>query len=316
MTSLSFISLPLTATMESLLLDVEKNVLESKLGAVTDVGISLAAACVAISMIGIGSQYLRAAQFDWWQFIRPILIFVLVCNFSTLVLGPVRGIAGVYNTRLADSVGSSVEEFKTVFRERAEEMCREEFGSEEEEFFSPESDDRWFVRKLKSIGNSVVRSFFNIREKMNLGVGTLFSGILFFFLNMYSSLMIIISSMYLIVMALIGPFTFALAILPAFPGGIKLWVERYIQYTLWQPLVYIIMYIGTEIMIQGNQSASWGGFWTWLFMCVSIFTMIKQVPGIASFIIESAGTESLANQLSGIGGQALQKASSASMILR
>ena len=34
------------------------------------------------------------------------------------------------------------------------------------------------------------------------------------------------------------------------------------------------------------------------------------------FIIESAGTEALANQMSGIGGQLLQKASSAAMILR
>ena len=76
------------------------------------------------------------------------------------------------------------------------------------------------------------------------------------------------------------------------------------------------MYIGTQIMILGNQNASWGGFWAWCFMCIAIFTVIKQVPGIASLIIESAGTEALANQLSGLGGQLLQKASSASMIIR
>ncbi len=316
MSTLSVI-LPLQTTMESLLLDVEQNVLGAKLGAVTDVAISLAAACVAISMIGIGSKFLDGNGFKFKEFVRPLLIFVVVCSFSTVVLGPIRGIAGVYNTRLAASMGTSVEEFKELFRARAEEMCHEQFGSDgDTEHFAHEEDDGWLAEKLKNIGNSVVGAFFGIREAVNLGAASLFSGILFFFLNMYASIMIIISSMYLTVMALIGPFTFAIAILPAFPGGIKLWVERYIQYTLWQPLVYIIMYIGTEIMIQGNQAPSWGGFWTWLFMCIAIFTMIKQVPGIAAFIIESAGTEALANQLSGVGGQALQKAGSASMIMR
>ncbi len=309
--------MPLQATMESLLLDVEQNVLGAKLGPVTDVAISLAAACVAIAMIGIGSKFLDGNGFKFKEFARPLVIFVVVCSFSTVVLGPVRGIAGVYNTRLAASVGTSVEEFKELFRTRAEEMCHEQFGSDgDTEYFEHEDDDWWITRQIKNIGNSIVGAFFDIREAINLGIGTLISGIMFFFLNMYSSIMIIISTMYLTVMALIGPFTFAIAILPAFPGGIKLWIERYIQYTLWQPLVYIIMYLGTEIMILGNQGASWGGFWTWFFMCIAIFTMIKQVPGIAAFIIESAGTEALANQLSGLGGQALQKAGSASMIVR
>ena len=309
--------LPLTATMESLLRELERSVLETKLDAVTGVAVSLAAACCAISLIGIGSKYLKGLQFDWWQFVRPLLIFLLVCNFSTLVLGPIRGIAGVYNTRLAAAVGTSTESFKAVFREKAEAMCHQEFGRDDDvESYEVKEDDNWFVRTAKKIGNKITRSFFNINESMNLGAATVISGILFFFMNLSVSVMIIIARLYLIVMALIGPFTFAISILTAYPGGIKLWVERYIQYTLWQPLLYMVMYIGTEIMVQGNQTATWGGFWAWCFMIVAIFTAIKQVPAFASFIIESAGTEALANQMSGIGSQVLQKASSAAMLFR
>ena len=309
--------LPLAATMESMLNAVEKGVLSDKLGAVSSVAVSLAAACTAITLIGIGSKYLKGLQFDWWQFVRPLLIFLLVCNFSTLVLGPIRGIAGVYNTQLAAAVGTSTESFKAVFREKAEAMCHQEFGRDDDvESYEVKEDDNWFVRTAKKIGNKITRSFFNINESMNLGAATVISGILFFFMNLSVSVMIIIARLYLIVMALIGPFTFAISILTAYPGGIKLWVERYIQYTLWQPLLYMVMYIGTEIMVQGNQTATWGGFWAWCFMIVAIFTAIKQVPAFASFIIESAGTEALANQMSGIGGQVLQRASSAAMILR
>ena len=314
---LNSLTIILAASMESILNAVEKGVLTDKLGSVTSVAISLAAGCTAISLIGIGSKFMKGVQFDWWQFVRPILIFFLVCNFSTLVLGPIRGIAGVYNTRLAAAVGTSTESFKAVFREKAEAMCHQEFGRDEDtDSYEVKEDDNWFVRTAKKIGNKITRSFFGINEAMNLGAATVVSGILFFFMNLSVSVMIIISHLYLIIMALIGPFTFAISILTAYPGGIKLWVERYIQYTLWQPLLYMVMYIGTEIMVQGNQTATWGGFWAWCFMIVAIFTAIKQVPSFASFIIESAGTETLANQMSGIGGQVLQRASSAAMILR
>ena len=307
----------LTASMESLLRDLERGVLETKLSALTGVATSVAAACCAISLIGIGSQYLKGMQFDWWNFIRPILVFILVCNFSTLVLGPIRGIAGVYNVRMAEAVGASTEEFKALFREQAELMCHQEFGDDgNSETFEAKEDDGSAIRFLKSVGNKLTKSFFKINEKMNLGAATILSGVMFFFLNMSVSVMVIIANLYLIIMALIGPLTFALAILTTYPGGIKLWVERYLQYTFWQPLLYTVMYIGTQIMILGNQNTSWGGFWAWCFMCIAIFTVIKQIPGIASLIIESMGTEALANQLSGLGGQLLQRVSSASMIIR
>ena len=307
----------LTASMESLLRDLERGVLETKLSALTGVATSVAAACCAISLIGIGSQYLKGMQFDWWNFIRPILVFILVCNFSTLVLGPIRGIAGVYNVRMAEAVGASTEEFKALFREQAELMCHQEFGDDgNSETFEAKEDDGSAIRFLKSVGNKLTKSFFKINEKLNLGAATILSGVMFFFLNMSVSVMVIIANLYLIIMAIIGPLTFALAILTTYPGGIKLWVERYLQYTFWQPLLYTVMYIGTQIMILGNQNTSWGGFWTWCFMCIAIFTIIKQIPAIASFIIESMGTEALANQLSGVGGQLLQRVSSASMIIR
>ena len=151
----------LTASMESLLRDLERGVLETKLSALTGVATSVAAACCAISLIGIGSQYLKGMQFDWWNFIRPILVFILVCNFSTLVLGPIRGIAGVYNVRMAEAVGASTEEFKALFREQAELMCHQEFGDDgNSETFEAKEDDGSAIRFLKSVGNKLTKSFF------------------------------------------------------------------------------------------------------------------------------------------------------------
>ena len=190
----------LTASMESLLRDLERGVLETKLSALTGVATSVAAACCAISLIGIGSQYLKGMQFDWWNFIRPILVFILVCNFSTLVLGPIRGIAGVYNVRMAQAVGASTEEFRALFRERAEQMCHEEFGQDGDAgTFEAKEDDGSATRFLKSVGNRLTKSFFRINEKMNLGAATILSGVMFFFLDMSVSVMVIIANLYLII---------------------------------------------------------------------------------------------------------------------
>lgn len=306
---------PLAASMESLLMSLEQSSVETYLGPITQAAVSLAAACVAISMIGLAAKFLKATQFDWWQFVRPILIFFVVCNFSTIVIGPIRGIAGIYNTRLAEAAGTTTESFKAVFRERAVQMCHEEFGRDGD-VFEDDEEGGWLVTTLRKIGNKLTKAYFNINEKANLGIATLVSGILFFLLNMVLSVMIIIAHFYLIIMALIGPYTFAIAILTTYPNGIRLWVERYIQYTIWQPLLYFVMALGTEVMVLGNQGATWGGFWAWCFMIVAIFLAMKQVPAFASFVIESAGTELLANQMSGIGSQLLQKVSSASMLVK
>lgn len=294
--------------MEDLLSTIEINVLTEKLGPITDVGKSLAAACVAFSLIFVSNEYMMGTGKGWNEFVRPIVLFILICNFSTVVLNPLRGIAGVYNTRLAATLGTSVDGFKEVFREKAETMCAEEFGMKDEYLIEENSDDSWIVRQAKKIGDKFITAYFNLNEKINYGAAIVVSGIMFFFVNMVTSIMVIIANIYLVIMALIGPFTFAIAILPPYRSGIKLWIERYIQYTLWQPILYMVMYIGTEIMVQGNQAVTWGGFWAWFFMCVALFTVIKQVPGIASFVIESAGTESLASQLSNLGRDALSKA--------
>lgn len=313
--------LPLAASMETILTEVEKGVLTGKLAAVTGVATSLAAACVAISLIGIGAKYLKGTQFDSWQFVRPLLIFFVVANFSTIVLGPVRAIAGVYNTRLAATVGNSTDQFKAIFKERSEELCRQEFGYKEdgsaENSATTDPDGKpTFGERLRHIGTKLVKAFYKINEKINLGTASLVSGVLYFFLNMSVSVLVISSRLYLVIMALIGPYTFAIAILTAYPNGIRLWVERYIQFTLWQPLLYIVMYLGTEVLIQGNRIPSWGGFWTWCFCTVAIFIIIGQVPHIASIIIEGTGLDQLAGRMSGVGSSLLQKASSTSMLLR
>ena len=306
------ISLPLASTggMQYILSEVEHGVLSGKLGAVTSVGVSLAAFCTAIALIKLSSDFLKGTHFDWWQFVRPLLIFIIVCNFSTIVVGPLRQISSIYNTRLTKSVGESADTFKAEFKKMCEQAQWNTIIPQEDVVESESNGGNAISRWFKGIGDKITRMTFKLQANINLGAGKILAGIMFFLLDIYTSVFVIIARVYLIIMALIGPFTFAISILPSYPGGIKLWVERYIQYTLWEPLLSIAMYIMLQIMVTATFTAATdvGGVATVIFLMVAVFVIVKQVPTIASFIIESMGTAGLANEMAGTGMSAGKKA--------
>ena len=309
---IGMISLPLASTggMQYILSEVEHGVLSGKLGAVTSVGVSLAAFCTAIALIKLSSDFLKGTHFDWWQFVRPLLIFIIVCNFSTIVVGPLRQISSIYNTRLTRSVGESADTFKAEFKKMCEQAQWNTIMPQEDVVESESNEGNAISRWFKGIGDKITRMTFKLQANINLGAGKILAGIMFFLLDIYTSVFVIIARVYLIIMALIGPFTFAISILPSYPGGIKLWVERYIQYTLWEPLLSIAMYIMLQIMVTATFTAATdvGGVATVIFLMVAVFVIVKQVPTIASFIIESMGTAGLANEMAGTGMSAGKKA--------
>ena len=309
---IGMITTPLASTggMQYILSQVEHGVLSGKLGAVTGVGVSLAAFCTAIALIKLSSDFLKGTHFDWWQFVRPLLIFVIVCNFSTVVVGPLRQITGIYNSRLTKSVGESADTFKAEFKKMCEQAQWNTIMPQEDVVESENTGGNAISRWFKSMGDKITRMTFKLQANINLGAGKILAGIMFFLLDIYTSVFVIIARVYLIIMALIGPFTFAISILPSYPGGIKLWVERYIQYTLWEPLLSIAMYIMLQIMVTATFTAATdvGGVATVIFLMVAVFVIVKQVPTIASFIIESMGTAGLANEMAGTGMSAGKKA--------
>jgi len=301
--------------MQNILSQVEHGVLDGKLGAVTSVGISLAAFCVAFSLIKNSSGFLKGSHFDWWGFVRPLLIFLVVCNFSTVVVGPLRRISNIYNVRLTKVVGESADTFRNEFKKMCEEASWTSIMPQEDVMAAEGDGGGKVARWLRGVGDKLTRMVFRINASVNLASGKIIAGVMFFLLNIYTSVFVIIARIYLVLMALIGPFTFAISILPSYHGGIKLWVERYIQYTLWEPLLSIAMYVMLQVMIAATFTAASdvGGVATVIFLMIAVFVIVRQVPTIASFIIESAGTAGLANQMAGTGMDAGKKAA---MILR
>ena len=105
-----------------------------------------------------------------------------------------------------------------------------------------------------------------------------------------------VSSVYLIILGLIGPFAFALSLMPGFQNNIRTWLARYIQISFWIPVTAFVDMV--NIKIKGAMvSAMWNAAFIERFaypihlIVFDVVTLVclLGVPSLASWVITSAG---------------------------
>ena len=65
--------------------------------------------------------------------------------------------------------------------------------------------------------------------------------------NLVRYVLMLASSVYLIILGVIGPFVFALALLPGFMGNIGTWFARYIQISFWVPMAALVDFVNFKM---------------------------------------------------------------------
>ena len=65
--------------------------------------------------------------------------------------------------------------------------------------------------------------------------------------NVVRYVLMLASSVYLIILGVIGPFVFALALLPGFMGNIGTWFARYIQISFWVPMAALVDFVNFKM---------------------------------------------------------------------
>lgn len=116
------------------------------------------------------------------------------------------------------------------------------------------------------------------------------------------SAMYTISILFRIILALIGPFVFALSLFPSLEGNIGSWFARYINVYLYIPIANILGLVQTKLFIIQNETAINAmktGTYKWgmedisyiIILGFSIIGWVK-IPTIASWVIQSTGAGS------------------------
>ena len=120
-----------------------------------------------------------------------------------------------------------------------------------------------------------------------------------------------VSSIYLMVLGFIGPFVFALALMPGYVNNISTWIARYIQISFWVPMAAIVDFVNFKLkdaMVDEFWRSGIGDQMTFpvhliLLDAILLMTLLA-IPTLANWVITSAG----ASEVSGAMAKNAQKA--------
>lgn len=106
-----------------------------------------------------------------------------------------------------------------------------------------------------------------------------------------------VSSIYCIILGLLGPLIFAFSLLPSFESGIGAWFARYVQISMWVPMASIIDFVNfkmKDVLLADINSLSILDkltFPTFHIIMLDLVTLIMllAVPSICGWIIQSSG---------------------------
>jgi len=280
---------------------VRNTVITGKLGAIMSISAILAAMMASFALIKISSDYVQGHQFSLWKLIRPLVLLALVCQFNTLVLGPVNSLVNIFTRDLSESVNISTKEYISQWGTNMLEVEKYALKSASDAKVAAleelaQSDMGPVGKFFAKIWEGMKKFVSNLLSVSSFGVGTLIGGILFLFVKILLFAQQVLCSLYLTILGLIGPIVFAIAIPSGFIQGVRNWVARYIQIAMWVPIGYMILYINLQIgnTFLKNISALGGTDlsteWFMIALQMVALASISAVPKISNWVINSTGT--------------------------
>lgn len=273
--------------------------INSKLSGFGNVAVILAATMCAFSVLKVAYDYIQGnTQSNYWQVLRPLVVLLLVCQFNTIVLRPFTGLVNVFTREVAAGAGrvdasywDKMGQNNLTMIAAGKRTINDDYEKEMKELQEDKSFFGKLFFKIRVWLKKVLRHFLNCST---MTLGTVIGGILMLIAKVLLFVQQMLSALYLTIMALIGPFVFALSILPGFEGGIKSWVSRYIQVALWVPVGYLIMSLNLSLGTTFANAAAAAGAtlaqeWLMIANEIVVIVSIAAVPKICQWFIESTG---------------------------
>ena len=282
-------------------------------------------------------------RFDVKGLLRIFTVLLVVCNFYSVVLVPFDYLTSLVAKGVSASVAADAgslqskinQAYSSVETTIKEKTLRGQFESMVESGSSQTSLDNGAIGNSNSVFESNVESDIDSGDKPGFwskvwgtvkgavqdamgfpykAISNVLSWLISCIVDLTRCVLMLVSGMYLIVLGLLGPFVFALSIIPSFRGGIAGWIARYIQISFWVPVCSIIDYINFNLkdklldVFAGNNMVEQMVFPTvfLIFLDVATLSMLLGVPKISAWIIASDG--------SGLGGSVASVAQKAARL--
>lgn len=261
------------------------------MGNLGDVASSIAAvaATLFIGMRVLG-HLARAEAVDVFPLLRPFCIGFLVLNF-TIVTDFLNAMIKPVETVTKNMIDIQTTRIQQLEEARMDKLAEKmnQLDKKIEEVSAWTSTGQYLSLIVEKLGTYLGQGFDQILKN------------LFYALYLASRLVILTTrAFFLIVLTIIGPLSFALAIFNGFQDSHLMWIARYVQISLWFPLANILGTIVTylqgkvitlqylELANNVPDEAQSGDLIYMVFMIIATLSYFT-IPTIASYIISSSG---------------------------
>ena len=309
-----------------MLQQIKLSIFNGEHGAIYSMACAVACIAASFSLITWYNKMMNDpyGRLDMRAIIRTLIVLFLTCNFYSFVLVPFDSITHTVTKAVSASVDkdpsglwgkineayASIEERsrkETLAGQLEEEMARSGSSTSVEglsyettaiaeslaEATIQEGKKPGFFKRLWSGAKGFVSA--KVGTVMN-NVGNIISSLLSVIVKLVQYVLLAVSNIYLIVLGLIGPFVFALSLMPGFSNNISVWIARYIQISFWCPMAALIDYVNFKLK-DAMMAAFWGasdaaqlGFPLHLIvMDLVTLVCLLAVPQMASWVISGSG---------------------------
>ena len=224
---------------------------------------------------------------DWGLVARPLCVMFIISVFPQLIVTPLDAISQGLNGWMDTACEQTIEQ-----REQLSEQLKRKIEQEEIIEYSIEDTD---IAEMDGLYESTEESRTELPNRFQRWIMDAMVYLVEIFSYVAQMFVSFLSVIYMIILSITGPLTFALAIVPMFRSGIGSWFARYIQIMLWMPISHIIVIIMNLFHIvilrsalENSVAVTWP---TTIMVCLSLVMTIAlfKIPTLCEWIVESTG---------------------------
>jgi len=266
----------------------------------------------------------RAEPIDFYPLFRPFVIGFCVLFFPTVVLGVINGVMKPTVTATAAMVEGSDKAIAVLLQKKEEaikktdvwQMYVGESGSGDRDKwykYTHDNEDPSDEGFFESIGNDIKFAMSKASYNFRNSVKEWMSEVLRVLFEAASLCIDTLRTFQLIVLAILGPLVFGIAVFDGFQHTLTVWIARYINIFLWLPVANIFGSIIGKIQekmleLDISQVQDYGDtFFSRTDMAYLVFMIIGiigyfTVPSVANYIVHAGGGGALGHKVTSLFG--------------
>ncbi len=199
----------------------------------------------------VWQQLSRAEPLDVFPLLRPLAIGIAIMFFPTIVLGTINGVMSPVvrgTNQMLQTQTFNMEEYRTQKDKLEYEVMRrnpETAYLVDKEVFDQRLDELGAFDAIDKLGMHVERGLYQVKKMVRDWFRELLE-----LLFMAAALVIdTIRTFFLIVLAILGPISFAISVWDGFQSSLTQWIGRYLTVYLWLPVSDLFSSILARIQV-------------------------------------------------------------------